>query len=182
MQEHSETTWRQGRAHEPAKTMDDSRGGWMKLRGRVGVERGRGMQPSAPRRPAAMRRLSAHPQQAQQVPEGSDCEGRALPRERAHLGETHKVVARDQEPPPPKDDVAGGVIDRQVSSTDDAAVFLVRGYWYLRAAPFHVSGWFHICTSACFALVPGHATDSQRDHWFITNKAEGEPIESFQGF
>jgi hypothetical protein len=81
-----------------------------------------------------------------------------------------------------EDDVAGGIIDRQVSSTDDEAIFLVCSYWYPCAAPFHVSGWFHIHTSARFALVPGHATDSQRDHWYITNKAEGEPIESFQGF
>jgi hypothetical protein len=81
-----------------------------------------------------------------------------------------------------EDDMAGGVIDRQVSSTDDTAVFLVRGYWYPRTSPFHVSGWFHIRTSARFALVLGHATDNQRDHWFITNKAEGEPLELFQGF
>jgi hypothetical protein len=81
-----------------------------------------------------------------------------------------------------KDDVAGSVIDRQVSSTDDAAVFPVCSYWYLRAAPFHVSGWFYIRTSARSALVPGHAKDSQRDHWFITNKAEDKPLKSFQGF
>jgi hypothetical protein len=81
-----------------------------------------------------------------------------------------------------EDNVAGGVIDRQVSSTDDAAAFLVRGYWYPRTAPFHVSRWFHIRASARFALVPGHTTDSQRDHWFITNKAEDEPLELFQGF
>jgi hypothetical protein len=81
-----------------------------------------------------------------------------------------------------EDNMAGGVIDHQVSLTDDAAVFLVCGYWYLRAFPFHVSGWFHICTSACFALVLGHATDSQRNHGFITNKAKDKPLELFQGF
>jgi hypothetical protein len=81
-----------------------------------------------------------------------------------------------------EDDVAGGVIERQVSSTDSAAIFLVRGYWYPRAAPFHVSGWFHIRTAARFASVPGHATDSQRDHWYITNEVEDKPMERFQGF
>jgi hypothetical protein len=81
-----------------------------------------------------------------------------------------------------EDDMAGGIIDRQVSSTDDAAVFLFHGYWYPRTSPFHVSGWFHIRTSARFAPVLGHATDSQRDHWFITNKAEDKPLDSFQGF
>jgi hypothetical protein len=81
-----------------------------------------------------------------------------------------------------ENNMAGGVIDCQVSSTDNAALFLVRSYWYLRASPFHVSGWFHICISACFALVPGHTTDNQHDHWFVTNKAEDEPLKSFQGF
>jgi hypothetical protein len=79
-----------------------------------------------------------------------------------------------------EDDVAGGVVERQVSSSDTAAIFLVRGYWYPRAAPFHVSGWFHIRTGARFASIPGHATDSQRDHWYITN--ENEPIKRFKGF
>jgi hypothetical protein len=78
--------------------------------------------------------------------------------------------------------MAGCVIDRQVSSTDNAAVFLVRGYWYPRASPFHILGWFHIRTSARFPLVLGHATDNQRNHWFITNKAKDKPLESFQGF
>jgi hypothetical protein len=79
-------------------------------------------------------------------------------------------------------DMAGGVIDGQVSSTHTAALFLVHGYWFLRESPFHVSGWFHICVSACFALVPGHAMDNQRDHWFITNKAKGEQPKSFWRF
>jgi hypothetical protein len=78
--------------------------------------------------------------------------------------------------------MAGGVIDRQVSSTDTTALFLVHSYWFPRESPFHVSGWFHVRVLARFAQVLGHATDNQRNHWFITNKTEGKQPKSFRRF
>jgi hypothetical protein len=81
-----------------------------------------------------------------------------------------------------KGNMAGSAIDCQVSSMDTAALFLVCSYWFPHESPFHVSGWFHICVSACFALVLGHATYSQHNHWFITNKAKGKQPKSFRCF
>jgi hypothetical protein len=81
-----------------------------------------------------------------------------------------------------ENNMAGSIIDCQVSSTDTAALFLVCSYWDLRASPFHVSGWFHVRVLACFALVLGHTTDSQRNHCYVTNKPEGEQPKSYPGF